>query len=86
MTRMLSTYSYDVMSFALPNDEARTCLGTFDLTDPYWTNVTVNNWNRSWTWMVYAFLFASISDLTMLLGATKLVSTRSDLLKANLRS
>jgi hypothetical protein len=83
---MLSTHSCDVMPFALPNDEARTCLGTFDLTNPYWTNVTVDNWSRSWTWIVYAFLFASISDLTMLLGATKSVSTRSDLLKANLRS
>ncbi|KIK48996.1 hypothetical protein CY34DRAFT_429555 [Suillus luteus UH-Slu-Lm8-n1] len=32
--------------------DAKTCLGTFDLTDPYWTNITVNNWDRSWTWMV----------------------------------
>jgi hypothetical protein len=76
----------DTISFALPDSEARTCLGTFVLTNPYWTNVTVDNWIRSWTWMVYVFSFASISILTILLGATKLVSTKLGLLKANLRS
>ncbi|KAG2749898.1 hypothetical protein P692DRAFT_201788590 [Suillus brevipes Sb2] len=28
------------------------CLGTFVPTDPYWTNVTVNNSGRSWFWLV----------------------------------
>jgi hypothetical protein len=66
--------------------EDRTCLGTFDPTANYFTNITVNNANRSWLWMVYAFSSASISNLTILLGATKSVSTRLGLLKANLRS
>ena len=30
----------------------RTCLGTYDTSQAYWTNVTVNNSNRSWSWMV----------------------------------
>jgi hypothetical protein len=83
---MSSTYFWDMMSFALPDSEARTCLGTFILTNPYWTNVTVDNWDRSWTWMVYVFSFASISILTILLGATKLVFIKLGLLKVNLRS
>jgi hypothetical protein len=83
---MLSMYSWDVMSFAMPDGEARACLGSFVPTDTYWTNVTVDNSDRSWFWMVYAFSFASISNLTILLGATKSVSTRLGLLKANLRS
>ncbi|KIK48997.1 hypothetical protein CY34DRAFT_429501 [Suillus luteus UH-Slu-Lm8-n1] len=33
--------------------DVETCLGTFDLTNPYWSNVTVDNWVRSWTWMVW---------------------------------
>ncbi|KAG1770253.1 peptidase S28 [Suillus occidentalis] len=32
--------------------DVETCLGTFVLTNPYWTNVTVDNWIRSWNWMV----------------------------------
>ena len=30
----------------------RTCLGTYDASQTYWTNVTVDNANRSWFWMV----------------------------------
>jgi hypothetical protein len=30
----------------------RTCLGTYNASQAYWTNVTVNNANRSWAWMV----------------------------------
>jgi hypothetical protein len=30
----------------------RTCLGTYDASQTYWTNVTVDNASRSWTWMV----------------------------------
>jgi hypothetical protein len=83
---MPSTYFWDMITCALPDGEARTCLGTFDLTNPYWTNVTVDNWVRSWFWLVYAFSFASISNLTILLGAIKLVSTKLGLLKAKIRS
>ncbi|KAF8552214.1 hypothetical protein OG21DRAFT_1465999 [Imleria badia] len=32
--------------------DAETCLGTYDTSQAYWTNVTVNNANRSWFWMV----------------------------------
>ncbi|KAG1728280.1 peptidase S28 [Suillus paluster] len=46
--------------------DAETCIGTYNTSQSYWTNVTVNNANRSWTWMVYAFSFKSISDLTNL--------------------
>jgi pimeloyl-ACP methyl ester carboxylesterase len=31
---------------------AETCLGTYNASQAYWTNVTVNNANRSWAWMV----------------------------------
>ena len=30
----------------------RTCLGTYNTSQAYWTNITVNNSNRSWFWMV----------------------------------
>ncbi|KAG2039995.1 serine carboxypeptidase S28-domain-containing protein [Suillus americanus] len=32
--------------------DVENCLGTFDPTIPYWTNVTVDNSQRSWFWMV----------------------------------
>jgi len=32
--------------------DAETCLGTYDPSQAYWTNVTVNNDHRSWSWMV----------------------------------
>ncbi|KAG1833222.1 peptidase S28 [Suillus subalutaceus] len=32
--------------------DVETCLGTFVPTDPYWTDVTVDNAARSWFWMV----------------------------------
>ncbi|OAX35798.1 hypothetical protein K503DRAFT_784827 [Rhizopogon vinicolor AM-OR11-026] len=31
---------------------ARSCIGTYDMSESYWTNTTVNNAVRSWTWMV----------------------------------
>ncbi|KAG1770250.1 serine carboxypeptidase S28-domain-containing protein [Suillus occidentalis] len=34
------------------NEDAETCLGTYNTSQSYWTNVTVNNANRSWFWMV----------------------------------
>ena len=30
----------------------RTCLGSYDPTQSFWTNTTVNNAGRSWTWFV----------------------------------
>ena len=30
----------------------RTCLGSYDASQAYWTNVTVNNNYRSWFWML----------------------------------
>lgn len=30
----------------------RTCLGTYDVTLPYWTDTSVNNAWRSWFWIV----------------------------------
>ena len=30
----------------------RTCLGTYNASQAYWTDVTVNNADRSWFWMV----------------------------------
>ncbi|KAG1787150.1 serine carboxypeptidase S28-domain-containing protein [Suillus plorans] len=32
--------------------DAETCFGTYNTSQPYWTNVTVNNSGRSWFWMV----------------------------------
>ncbi|KAG9309934.1 peptidase S28 [Chiua virens] len=32
--------------------EVEACLGTYNTSQSYWTNVTVNNANRSWFWMV----------------------------------
>lgn len=40
-------------SIICPNIDAD-CLGTYDTSQPYWTNTTVDNANRSWFWMVYA--------------------------------
>ncbi|KAG2071058.1 peptidase S28 [Suillus decipiens] len=34
------------------DQDAETCLGSFDPTDIYWTNISVDNANRSWFWMV----------------------------------
>ncbi|KAG1839389.1 peptidase S28 [Suillus tomentosus] len=34
------------------DQDVQTCLGTFDPTANYFTNITVNNANRSWLWMV----------------------------------
>ncbi|KAG2129726.1 uncharacterized protein EDB93DRAFT_1256142 [Suillus bovinus] len=34
------------------SNDAETCLGTYDTSQSYYTNVTVNNGNRSWFWMV----------------------------------
>ncbi|KAG1737102.1 peptidase S28 [Suillus paluster] len=34
------------------NQDAEDCIGTYDTSQSYWTNVTVNNVNRSWFWMV----------------------------------
>ncbi|TFK25968.1 hypothetical protein FA15DRAFT_638482 [Coprinopsis marcescibilis] len=33
-------------------DDAESCLGTSDPTLDYWTNTSVNNWYRSWFWIV----------------------------------
>jgi hypothetical protein len=32
--------------------DAETCLGTYDTTQSYWTNITVDNAGRSWEWIV----------------------------------
>ncbi|KAG1734459.1 peptidase S28 [Suillus paluster] len=32
--------------------DAETCIGTYNTSQSYWTNVTVDNADRSWTWMV----------------------------------
>ncbi|KAI0065742.1 peptidase S28 [Artomyces pyxidatus] len=34
------------------DDDAEDCLGSYDLTDPYYTNVTIDNPDRSWTWLI----------------------------------
>ena len=31
---------------------SRTCLGTYDPTIPYWTDISVDNANRSWMWIL----------------------------------
>ncbi|KAG0694878.1 peptidase S28 [Suillus ampliporus] len=43
-----TTYYSDVCGY----QDAETCLGTYDTSQSYWTNTTVNNSNRSWFWMV----------------------------------
>ncbi|KAG1743020.1 peptidase S28 [Suillus lakei] len=39
-------------NYTCQDQDAETCLGTFVPTDTYWTNVTVDNANRSWFWLV----------------------------------
>ncbi|OBZ70209.1 putative serine protease K12H4.7 [Grifola frondosa] len=34
------------------DDDAEDCLGSYDPTQSYWTNITINNANRSWNWIV----------------------------------
>ncbi|KAG1811668.1 peptidase S28 [Suillus variegatus] len=44
-----NTTYYD---YVCGSEDAETCFGTYDTSQPYWTNVTVNNADRSWLWMV----------------------------------
>ncbi|KAG2085941.1 peptidase S28 [Suillus discolor] len=39
-------------NYSCPDQDVQTCLGTFDPTAIYWTNITVDNSDRSWFWMV----------------------------------
>lgn len=64
----------------------RSCIGTYNTSDTYWTNVTVNNSARSWYWIVYVFLIVSMSILTIFPGAMKLGSGRMALPKDSPRS
>lgn len=34
------------------DQDAESCLGTYDTNQTYWTNTTVNNAGRSWEWIV----------------------------------
>ncbi|KAI5118441.1 hypothetical protein M0805_000575 [Coniferiporia weirii] len=34
------------------DDDAEDCLGTYDPSQPYWTDITIDNAGRSWTWIV----------------------------------
>ncbi|KAG2048971.1 hypothetical protein BDR06DRAFT_962018 [Suillus hirtellus] len=43
-----TTYYDDICG----SEDAETCWGTYNTSQPYWTNVTVNNAGRSWFWMV----------------------------------
>ncbi|KAG2357277.1 serine carboxypeptidase S28-domain-containing protein [Suillus spraguei] len=44
-----NTTYYD---YVCGSEDAETCLGTYNTSQSYWTNVTVNDANRSWFWMV----------------------------------
>ncbi|KAG1891883.1 peptidase S28 [Suillus fuscotomentosus] len=44
-----NTTYYD---YVCGSEDAETCLGTYDTSQSYWTNATVNNANRSWFWIV----------------------------------
>ncbi|KAN0088726.1 Peptidase S28 [Tylopilus felleus] len=39
-------------AYVCETTNTETCLGTYNTSQSYWTNVTVNNANRSWFWMV----------------------------------
>lgn len=39
-------------SYLCGTSDAETCFGTYDANQPQWTNMTVDNWTRSWYWMV----------------------------------
>ncbi|KAG2049013.1 peptidase S28 [Suillus hirtellus] len=43
-----TTYYDDICG----SEDAETCFGSYNTSQPYWTNVTVNNADRSWWWMV----------------------------------
>lgn len=55
-----SSWQPIVLTFLVTRD----CLNTYDTSNSYWTNTTLNNSARSWMWMVYvALLVAPISYL-----------------------
>ncbi|KAG0695749.1 peptidase S28 [Suillus ampliporus] len=39
-------------NYVCEDKDVETCLGTYNASESYWTNTTVNNANRSWFWMV----------------------------------
>ncbi|KAG2053444.1 hypothetical protein BDR06DRAFT_982770 [Suillus hirtellus] len=39
-------------NYVCGSEDAETCLGTYNATQSYYTNVTINNAERSWFWMV----------------------------------
>ncbi|KAG2114779.1 peptidase S28 [Suillus discolor] len=39
-------------NYVCGSEDAETCLGTYNTTQSYYTNVTINNAERSWFWMV----------------------------------
>ncbi|KAG2127725.1 serine carboxypeptidase S28-domain-containing protein [Suillus bovinus] len=39
-------------NYVCGSEDAETCLGTYNASQSYWTNVTINEANRSWFWMV----------------------------------
>ncbi|KAM5545184.1 hypothetical protein V8D89_001295 [Ganoderma adspersum] len=47
-TYWTSTYYYLVCG----DDDVETCLGTYDTTEPYWTNTSTGNEERSWQWLI----------------------------------
>ncbi|OJA14041.1 hypothetical protein AZE42_12146 [Rhizopogon vesiculosus] len=44
-----NTTYYD---YVCGDEDAETCFGTYDTSESYWTDTTVNNAGRSWYWMV----------------------------------
>jgi hypothetical protein len=39
-------------AYVCGDEDAETCLGTYNTSQSYWTNITVNDAERSWFWMV----------------------------------
>ncbi|KIM91231.1 hypothetical protein PILCRDRAFT_59170 [Piloderma croceum F 1598] len=45
-------HTYFAISKSCGHQDAETCLGTYDTSQSYWTNTTVDNSARSWQWIV----------------------------------
>ncbi|KAJ7437078.1 peptidase S28 [Mycena galericulata] len=47
-----SYWTTTYLALVCGDDNAEDCLGTYDTSQSYWTNITINNSNRSWFWIV----------------------------------
>ncbi|KLO08444.1 peptidase S28 [Schizopora paradoxa] len=52
LTAWGSYWNSTYYSFVCGNEDAETCLGSYNSSQSFWTDITVDNSDRSWTWIV----------------------------------